>query len=197
MSTLTPGPTRLETWIWSTFHKNWHEIDRIVFAVVPESRVEICTITYPPLPLRKMCWGIQVSSAQLSIVYMSISSISICQHWNHIRLSILKPTYVLLVRSPYSRTRSLLHLHPLCHERPTQIKAIVLVLNSHLSNCKGLIGWPSYCRLPHGMGEIHHSLRRRRERQTTNLPSWQRNMANIKSDFQPTWREKSHNGEFN
>ena len=95
-----------------------------------------------------------------------------------------KPTYALLVRSPYSRTSNPLDLHSLCHEKPSVLmkwlcEPCILVLNGHLSNSKGVIGGPSYGRVsPHGMGEIHHRLRGKG--QTTNLPAWQRNMVSFK-----------------
>ena len=42
---------------------------------------------------------------------------------------------------------------------------------NHLCNSKRCIWRPSYCRFPHGMSEIHDSLRGQGE--TANLPSWQ------------------------
>ena len=66
-------------------------------------------VAYPPLALSKMSWSVQMSAAELRSKHSTPDP------------QLGNPTCVLLVRSPYSRTRIPRHLHPLCHEKPAQM----------------------------------------------------------------------------
>ena len=86
-----------------------------------------------------------------------------------------KPTYVLIVRSPCSRTRN--HHHPRQHDHGTprsiNLSRSVSVSKSHLCQSKGNIGGPGNGRLAHGMGKVYHIVRGGGEGGTLDLQSWQ------------------------
>ena len=159
MSTLTPGPTRLETGIWSTYHKKscWKEITSagIVIAVVGG----LLTLHLPSAKWAGASKWVPLNwEVDIQLPILNLETLPVFCLWE-------VPT--LVPETPLTFTHSVTkNLHRWAN---------VLVLNSHLGNGKGIVGGPSYCRLPHGMGEVHHSLRMKR--QTTNLPSWQRNIV--------------------
>ena len=86
-----------------------------------------------------------------------------------------KPTYVLIVRSPCSHTRT--HHRPRQHDHGTpgniNLSRSVSVSKSHLCQSKGNIGGPSNGRLAHCMGKVYHIVRGGGEGGTLDLQSWQ------------------------